>query len=385
MTRRVLMASPVYWDSPFRVGTHHFARVFVELGFKVAYVSDPISPLHLFGEPSDALRSRYALYRRGGRWELNGKLWAYVPGALATPHNKPFLSNRWLARNWNRMAAPDPVSVASREGFGAVELLFLDSPSQSFWLDRLKYRKSILRLADRTLGFRKASAGMQDMERHIAQRVDLVIYAARDLEDYIVNLGAKRALHLPNGVDFRHFAGGSRQPPAEFGAISRPIAIYVGAMEEWFDFELVNEAAKQLGNISFVMIGPNHHAKRRIRKRANVHLLGPKAFDELPRYLYNADVGIVPFDVSGHGRLVHSIHPLKLYEYMACGLPVVSVAWNELKSLGSPARLCVSRAEFIAALAETVSQGSGQAPLVEYASRQDWRQRVARLIEVSGI
>ena len=89
--KRLLMASANYWRSPFQVGSHHLARGFVRAGWEVAFVSDPISPWHLFGGQLKDLRERYELYRGNGVTDCDGHLWAYVPGALLTPHNKPCL------------------------------------------------------------------------------------------------------------------------------------------------------------------------------------------------------------------------------------------------------------------------------------------------------
>jgi glycosyltransferase involved in cell wall biosynthesis len=213
----------------------------------------------------------------------------------------------------------------------------------------------------------------------------VVLYPARSLAGYVEGLGPRRALHFPNGVDFGHFAGGSRHLPPEYRAIPAPRVVYVGAMEAWFDYELLAQAARALPHASFVLIGPDANARRRLAPEPNVHLLGPRPHGELPRYLHNAQVGIIPFDADGHPELVHGINPLKLYEYMACGLPVVATAWRELHELGSPARLCGSRAEFVAALRDAIAAGGDPTTFVRYAARMDWGRRVRELVEGLGV
>jgi glycosyltransferase involved in cell wall biosynthesis len=143
-------------------------------------------------------------------------------------------------------------------------------------------------------------------------------------------------------------------------------------MEQWFDFALVSRATERLSDVSFVLIGPNRLATERLPPRPNLHLLGSRPFAELPAYLHNADVGIIPFDVKNCGELVHSINPLKMYEYMACGLPVVAVAWDELQHLQSPARLCDTTEEFIRAIADAVSQPYDRNSSVRFAREHDW-------------
>ena len=96
-----------------------------------------------------------------------------------------------------------------------------------------------------------------------------------------------------------------------------------------------------------------------------------------------SDVGIIPFDVAGHPQLVHNIHPLKLYEYMASGLPVVASRWKELEQIESPAILCDTAEEFIRAISDATRLTPDRTALVRFASRHDWSQRIDRLLELT--
>jgi hypothetical protein len=131
-----------------------------------------------------------------------------------------------------------------------------------------------------------------------------------------------------------------------------------------------------------VMIGDARHA--RFEQLPNIHCVGPKPHAELPAWLWNADVGIIPFDVKNHAALVNSINPLKLYEYMACGLPVVSVAWEELRHIASPAQLTQTPDDFIAALRAAVRPQDRQCSIV-YAGTQDWGVRADTIITALGL
>ena len=188
----------------------------------------------------------------------------------------------------------------------------------------------------------------------------------------------KSMAYLPNAVNYAHFSDGPQTLPPEYAAITRPIAIYVGAMDVWFDYRLMDEVAARLPNVSFVLIGPDDLAKQRLRARPNLHLLGRRAYDELPRYLHHADVGLIPFDMANHAELVRSIHPLKLYEYAACGLPVVAVEWEELTYLNSPAQLCRGTGDFILAIEQAISNRPAKTELQSYAAAHDWGERVER-------
>lgn len=375
---KLLMACNLNWNSTFQVGSHHLARGFVAAGWDVAYLSNPLSLLQL-ARRDPGLRGAWSLYRRGGIEDMDGHLWAYAPGALLTPHNMPLLKSSVLYRGWWRLTLPSALRTVERRGFARVDLIYIDSPVQRFWLNRIAHPKSVMRVADRMSGFGVAPA-FSALERAVASTVDLVAYTARGLRGDVAELGARRAVYLPNGVNFEHFARGDRSLPADLANIPRPIAIYVGAMDDWFDFATLNAMVVGLPDVSFVLIGPDREARRRLSAQSNLHLLGTRTYAELPSFLHNADIGLIPFDVRGHGELVNGIHPLKLYEYLACGLPVVATDWDEIRGLNSPAILCRTPEEHVAAVRAVLAARSDREKGVRFASAADWSHRVERLL-----
>ncbi|MBI5529688.1 MAG: glycosyltransferase [Deltaproteobacteria bacterium] len=378
--KRVLMTSGHHWSSTFRLGTHHLASGFLRRGWEVAFVSNPVSPLHVFSANRRDVLERARIFAAGGRGYCDGRLWTYVPGALVAPTNKPLLRSEWVCRNWQSTTLPSIGRVLRRSGFGEVDLLYFDSPVQAGLLTRVAHRRSVFRIADRMDGFSSFAPAFVTMQRELAGRVDLVIYSARSLASYVEALGPRNSMLVPNGVDFRHFAEGRRETPPEYGSIPRPRAVYVGAMDEWFDFELVSRAAAEMPHVSFVLIGPDRIARARLASLPNLHVLGARPFDKVPSYLHHADAGIIPFDVAGHARLVHTVNPLKLYEYMACGLPVVAAAWRELEEAKSPARLYQDSGGFMNALRDALETPGDRGAAIEFARKADWDERVGELI-----
>jgi glycosyltransferase involved in cell wall biosynthesis len=383
VAKKVLMGCANYWFSPFQVGSHHIGRTFVKDGWQVAFISDPISPFHVLAGLSRELSERFALYRTGGIWLEKDCLWTYVPAALLTPHNKPLLRSTPVARFWHMCSFPRLKTMIRELKFDTVDLLYIDSMIFAFFLREIAHKTSILRIADRNVGFKRFSKPMQTLELEIAQSVDVVVYTASNLRDYVAAMRPRRMIHLPNGVNFEHFAFGSRSVPEEYSHIRRPIALYVGAMDVWFDYVLLSQAAARLPQVSFVLIGPNALAGRRLSGFSNIYLIGRKSYDVLPSYMHNADVGIIPFNVRDYPEIVHSINPLKLYEYMACGLPVVSTAWDELRHLQTPAILTETPQEFTDAIGHAIGIADRNI-LIEYAKKHDWRGRVALLESLCG-
>jgi glycosyltransferase involved in cell wall biosynthesis len=377
---KVLVAAPHYWTSPYQVAGQHLARAFAAEGWDVAYVSNPISPLHLGKGLSRDLRDRFALYRRGAI-EAGDGVRAWVPGALATPSLGPLLGSRWLLRNWPRLSLPNVAQRLRSWGFGSVDLLYIDTVVQSFWLDAIGHQRSVLRVGDRMSAFDRFSPAMSAELEGLIPRVDVVAHSAASLSDDIRRFGPKRLVHLPNGVDVAAFASGSPARPPEYDGLAGPIAVYVGAIDEWFDFGLMDHLTQAMPDVAFVLIGPAELARRRLTARENLHVLGPRPYASLPSYLRHANVGLVPFDVAGHAELVNAIHPLKLYEYLASGLAVVATRWDELERLGSPAVLARTTSEFESAVRTGLAQPFDREAARRFVRGADWRARARALID----
>jgi len=378
-TKKILMACGNYWTSTFQVGSHHLAHAFVKNGYQVAFISDPISPLHVANGISIELKDRFKIFRQGGVWNDNHTIWTYIPAALATPHNKMLLRSEWLQQNWHKLTIPNVIQKIIQNGFGDVDLIYFDSMNQAYLLDLFTYKKSVFRIADNFAGFSKATPASMHQEKKLAQRVDCVAYTAKSLEPSILKLHPKQSLFFPNGVNFSHFSRKSEMLPTEYQKIKKPIVLYVGAMDFWFDFECVNVLAKSLPDIAFVLIGPDNLAKLHLKQLPNIYLLGRRSYEDLPPYIHHADIGIIPFDRKGYAELVDHINPLKLYEYMASGLPVVSTRWKELENLNTRAKLVDSHTEFVQKIKETLQEPKHSELLQEFAKQFEWNERVKEL------
>jgi glycosyltransferase involved in cell wall biosynthesis len=377
---RALFGAAHSWVSPFQLGGQHLARELVSRGWDVAFVSNAVSPFHLLTPRAPFLRQRADVWRRGGIRDLEGHLWAYVPAALVTPFSAPVLRSAWIDRNWHRFSVPPARWLAGRRGFRSVDLLYLDTPNQRFWLDQVPHTRSVFRVADWMSGFDAFTPAMEAGLSEAARRVDLVAYSAAALGDSIAAYGPRRSLHLPNGVDFARISRAPTSLPTDLRGIPRPIALYVGAMDEWFDFGLVEAAARALPDVSFVLIGPDRTARARLPALSNLHVLGVRPWDDLPDYLAAASVGLIPFDRTGHPELVDRIHPLKLYEFAAQGLPIVATRWLELERIGGPAHLVSGADEFIQAIRQALAGPPDREVLRAFARSASWSSRVDSLL-----
>jgi glycosyltransferase involved in cell wall biosynthesis len=167
-------------------------------------------------------------------------------------------------------------------------------------------------------------------ERELMARADVVITTSEKL--YAARCGRHPDVHLVrHGVDHAHFApaaGRSLPRPASLVGIPHPIAGFIGLVQHWFDVALLADVARRLPEMSFVIVGECAVDVSALRGLANVHFVGRQPYAELPHYCAAFDVGLIPFVRSS---MTDNVNPIKLREYLAAGLPIVSTDLPEVR------------------------------------------------------
>jgi UDP-galactopyranose mutase len=156
---------------------------------------------------------------------------------------------------------------------------------------------------------------------------------------------------IPNGISVDRFDRFT-VPPSDLARIPRPWVGYAGTITSRVDEELVAWLAEQRQNVHFVFLGPlmDPARFRSLFKHPNVHYLGNKHYSDLPDYLLNFDVSIIPHRT---GRHENDGDSLKVFEYLASGKPVVSTNTLDIAEAVWPViKRCSSRESFLSALDE---------------------------------
>jgi glycosyltransferase involved in cell wall biosynthesis len=121
-----------------------------------------------------------------------------------------------------------------------------------------------------------------------------------------------------------------------------------------FDVELFCASARAIPEATFVLVGPaDHMVASDIARRdlGNVQMLGPRPHAELGSYVTAFDVGIVPYRVNDFNL---GSDPIKVYEYLALGKPVVSVPLPAVEELGEIVSIAAGHDQFIAAIRDAL-------------------------------
>jgi GT2 family glycosyltransferase len=210
-------------------------------------------------------------------------------------------------------------------------------------------------------------------ERSLAHDCDLLIVTAREFEQRYRREGLSPVV-VRNAADFRFFsADGPHSLP---DAIPRPVVGYYGAIADWFALDVLREVAQARPQYSFVLIGDNYRKDiGKLRKLPNVFLLGEKHYRDLPSYLRAFDVCLIPFVPSA---LVKAVDPVKAFEYLSQGKPLVSTPMPELESLGDLAYFANGPQEFAGQIdaALTESDPSLAERRISFAADNTWAHRV---------
>jgi glycosyltransferase involved in cell wall biosynthesis len=348
----------------------------------VAFVSTPTSLLHRLRFAADpVVRARFDDWRRGGGRDLGGRLFHYTPLALLPPSRLPLLNRRWLLEAWPRLTWPGAARHLASNGFAGFDLAVIDSALMLPLWRRLGSARLVYRVTDRNVDFPHQPSGLRAMEQALARAAEIVVCTGDTLLPYVARLAPKQSLCIPNGVDLAHF----REPgavPADLAAVPEPRAIYVGSLGAWFDRVLVERLAAALPEVSFVIIGPYGDALAgRGPPPPNLHYLGPRPYASIPAYLAGARVGLIPFRRNGMEAFVDDINPLKLYEYMAAGLAVVTTPIAQVQALSSPAHVASDEAAMAGLVRRLcLAPGDGAAERA-FAARYDWSRLFQPLVE----
>ena len=142
--------------------------------------------------------------------------------------------------------------------------------------------------------------------------------------------------------------------------------------EDWIDIPLMVEVAKHFSGGSLVLLGKVTTDIGRLTALPNVHVLGRKPFSSLPAYSKGFDVAINPFPIS---EVTLNSNPLKVREYLAAGLPVVSTRIPEVEVLGQ-CRIADGPADFIRAIEDAVRDPGPKKERSESMRAESWEGRV---------
>lgn len=218
---------------------------------------------------------------------------------------------------------------------------------------------------------------IRSLEQQLMEKSDCVFVSS----DVLLNTKRRHnnnTFLITHGVDVPHFRKAcdpTTPVPAEIGSLNKPIIGFFGLIADWVDLDLIRFLARSRPQWTFVLIGKVVTSLAPIEGLTNVHLLGQKPYGSLPGYAKAFDVALMPFVMN---ELTLAANPLKIREYLAAGLPVVSSAIPEAEKLRNVLHVAPTHADFLAIIDRLIaSEKTGpQMAISEQMDSESWDAKV---------
>ena len=330
---KILFLSHTYWESLYRVGSHHLASSLANAGHTILYISTSVSLLHYL--KYTAIKQRMQL--AGKLTRVNDNLHTYIPRTLI-PCGLLVHENF----DWAFPLGDEMRRLCEQLSIDEFDLVLVDDPKLMGLLRHVRYKKLVYRPTD--IYSQMGLKNWRLLESNLLRQCDAVVATSGPVLKFINEAfdNRKPGLVLVNGVDYDLFSH-IQSPPPEYVDNGRKRCVYVGILDFRFDFDLLHQLATARPDVDFFVIGLGEAtALTRFNAMSNVFVLGARPYAKVPAYLQHADVGLLPLCAikANMGR-----SPMKLYEYLASGIPVVALCTDEIKRRNIPRVFCYQNQE----------------------------------------
>jgi glycosyltransferase involved in cell wall biosynthesis len=353
ISRDVVLLATADWDNPFWTNKQHVAAGLADRGFRVLYIESlglrrPSASAHDAGRIMRRLRRALA-----GPRLVRPHLWVWSPVVLP-------LQRHASARALNRAVLRRRLDAHIASLGLQQPVLWTYNPMSTRLLRIGRFERIVYHCVDDIA----AQPGMpaellEQAERELVHAADIVFASSPALVETRRRWNSKTH-YLPNVADYDHFSralGPELSVPADLARIPAPRLGFIGAISGYkVDFELIRHIAERRPDWSIVLIGKVGEGEpwtdaARLHGLPNLHLLGPRAYGDLPAYLKGIDVALLP---NMRNEYTASMFPMKFFEYLAAGRPIVSVDLPALREYAGVVRIASSPDEFIAAIVATL-------------------------------
>ena len=380
----IVMLSTAEWDNPFWTNKQHTACSLADAGHRVFYIES----LGLRSPDANHGRDWRRLFKRLLRAFLLPKrvrknVWVWSPLVIPAASKK-------LLQNLNKFLFSTVLGLYRYLYSFRSAVLWTYNPLTLLYTKPCLFDALIYHCVDEI----SAQPGMnkkliQSQERKLCSLADHVFVTSSSLYSSR-SQWTKRITYLPNVVDPDHFSKDqsvSASLPVEFESIPQPRLIFVGALSEYkVNFELIQKLALICPKWSIVLVGlvgegdPGTSINQ-LLDIENIYLLGPKPYNELPRLMHFSDVGLLPCMLNQYTR---AMFPMKFFEYLAAGLPVVSTNLPSLKEFSDYVNFANSAEEFALQINNILASSSAfdQLGVKKLVSNHSYSKRTEKMISI---
>ncbi|RAS62193.1 GT2 family glycosyltransferase [Lentzea atacamensis] len=301
---------------------------------------------------------------------------------VMTPAPLPFYGKPWL-RKLNSVLVRTQVRLVCLFLRMGTPVVVATIPTAWDVVEPMRHKGLIFNRSDRHSAFPEADQGtIAALENQLLSNSDTVLYVSRALQEEESPLTGERAHFLDHGVDVDHFTRRD-ELPADIASIPGPRIGFFGSLDDYLvDFDLIEKVAQEFPEASVVLIGDATCSMERYARYPNVHWLDFRSYEQIPGYGSGFDVALMPW--LDNDWIKHA-NPIKMKEYLALGLAVVSTDFPEVERYADVIRIAKGEADFIDQIRLTLKDGGLKTPAERRAAvlTASWDSRARELMQIA--
>lgn len=371
MTRNksILLHRPTPWHSETTCSTKTLARHFKADCFDVAYMESPFDIAHILRRSG-----YYEVWKMSPRWEDG--IWIMNPFSLVPVRDKFPLRTRLAASASYKSCIPSIRSLLRRGGFEEPDIIWSARPGSCVLKKMFPNSTLVMQVVDYYPAFR--GDYIKEIEKYDYAVADHIFVVGYALLDYVANeLGVERekVTVLGQGVHTEVYEH-TYECPEDIRNAPKPRAIWVGVLQK-ADSEMFRMTAEYMRSIggSFILVGPESDWAVALRNEVgHVYVVGPKKPTKVPAYLKHCDIGVMLYDRNREG-VYRGQNPLKLVEYAAAGLSIISTPHEEYNYLAPPIIIVSQVTDVPRALEKAICESKRyREKALLFAAKHTWKE-----------
>lgn len=373
--RTILFVREIPWESFFPISTRMLAGEFARDGWNVIWLNPPLMPWH-----NDDNKSHYQqllAQNKGGGIFYGGSVFAYTPRSYVPFSRRPPLDRPFLARWMWRGCWPPVRRVLDNAGVPEPDVLWLANLHGGGVKDLFPGCPTIFHVTDDYEHFPSTPVTCMQIERANYAVADHIVVTAPTLKTMLQSrfgVSEDKISVIMQGVHLDRFVGDHFLPDG-LSNCPTPRIVALGNTK-WLDYEVLATLANAFSQGSIIVLGPTCRELEDLASvHSNVFALGGITPELVPAYLMASDVGLVLFGEQVQ-EVAQGVCPMKLFEYAAAGLPVVSTPLPVLHKLDVPVWQVDTLQAAVQAVKEALAEKVRLAGVMRaFARRHTWQQR----------
>ncbi|CAN5415918.1 glycosyltransferase family 1 protein [soil metagenome] len=374
----IVCFSTADWDTLLPTNKHQLMRRFAKRGARVLYLETLGTRAPKLGSGTDLTRIAKRLARGfSGAKRREKNLWTASPVVMPRWKTAPQIKLNQIAFN---------AQLGSVLPEFEKPIAWVYSPYAVHLIDAVKPSVVVYHMVDDLSAVPGADVeAICDAEVKMIARADVIFCTERSLFDRAKRINANSHF-MPNVADYEHFSRAGKTKSrgiAKIKSLPRPRIVFSGNLAPHkVDFKLCRELAKRSPRWQWVFIGPVWEGARSrdfdaLTTTSNVTMTGHVPYEDLPAWLHEADVLVIPY---AKNEATNAVFPLKLFEYLATGKPVVSSAIPSITGYSPAIKIARTADGWIRAIEDALRDSEDfKAQRIELARRNNWERRIEEM------